>query len=295
MKKGNKKVASRQSPVTGRPLALLSVSDKKGLAPFAKGLIKLGFDIVSSGGTAQFLKKAGVKVTEVAQLTKYPSMLGGRVKTLHPIVHGGILANRSLPDHLKDMKKFSIRPIDVVACNLYPFEATIAKPKTTLEEAVEQIDIGGPAMVRASAKNFKDVAIVVSPEDYPVILKELKDNGGKTTYETRENLALKAFRHTRNYDTAISAYLAGKFEGEEKFPADVSVNLEKLQTLRYGENPHQQAALYREKGKSAKGNITEAKQLMVRSFRSTISSIWIRPGTDRQLFRRSGRHDHQAQ
>jgi phosphoribosylaminoimidazolecarboxamide formyltransferase/IMP cyclohydrolase len=246
-----------------KSLALLSVSDKKGLVQFAKGLIKLGFDIVSSGGTAKFLKKSRVKVIEVAQLTKYPSMLGGRVKTLHPIIHGGILANRSLADHQADMKKYKIRPIDIVACNLYPFEATITKPKCTLEEAVEQIDIGGPAMVRASAKNFKDVAIIVDPADYPAILKELKKNNGRTTYETRQKLALKAFRHTRLYDTAICNYLGRKFEGEEKFPSQVEINLEKIQGLRYGENPHQQAAFYREKGKGLrdKGNITESKQL----------------------------------
>jgi phosphoribosylaminoimidazolecarboxamide formyltransferase/IMP cyclohydrolase len=246
---------------TARPLALLSVSDKKGLAQFAKGLKKIGFDIVSSGGTAKFLKKKGVRVTEVAQLTKYPPMLGGRVKTLHPIIHGGILANRSRPDHIRDMKKYKIRPIDIVVCNLYPFEATIAKSKCTLPEAVEQIDIGGPAMVRASAKNFKDVAIIVDPNDYKLILKELKENKGTTKLETRQMLALKAFRHTKLYDTAISNYLSSKFEGEEKFPGQVDINLEKLQELRYGENPHQQAALYKEKGKAAKGNITEAKQL----------------------------------
>jgi len=246
---------------TARPLALLSVSDKKGLVPFAKGLIKQGYDIVSSGGTAKFLKKNRVRVTEVAQLTKYPPMLGGRVKTLHPIIHGGILANRSLADHRADLKKYKIRPIDIVACNLYPFEATITKSKCTLEEAVEQIDIGGPAMVRASAKNFKDVAIIVDPADYPVILKELKENKGVTSYETRKKLALKAFRHTRLYDTAICDYLARKFEGEEKFPSQVEIDLAKVQGLRYGENPHQQAAFYREKGLRDKGNITEAKQL----------------------------------
>ncbi|HTY13029.1 MAG TPA: bifunctional phosphoribosylaminoimidazolecarboxamide formyltransferase/IMP cyclohydrolase, partial [Candidatus Omnitrophota bacterium] len=259
-----KKVKGKREEVKGKglkPLALLSVWDKKGLAPFAKGLIKLGFDIVSSGGTAKFLKKSGVKVTEVAELTKYPSMLGGRVKTLHPIIHGGILANRSLADHLADMKKYRIRPIDMVVCNLYPFEATIAKPKCTLEEAVEQIDIGGPAMVRASAKNFKDVAVVVDPKDYAMILKELKNGGGKTSLETRKKLALKAFRYTKAYDTAVSAYLSSKFEGDTKFPAETGVAMEKIQDLRYGENPHQQAAFYREKGKKEKGAITEAKQL----------------------------------
>ena len=192
-----------------KPLALLSVSDKKGLAPFARALKKMGFDIVSSGGTAKALKKSGVRVTEAAELTKYPPMLGGRVKTLHPVIHGGILANRSLSDHIADMKKYKIKPIDIVVCNLYPFEATISKPKCKLEDAVEQIDIGGPAMVRAAAKNFKDVAIITDPADYQLVLKELKENKGKTTIETRQKLALKAFRHTKLYDTAISNYLAG--------------------------------------------------------------------------------------
>ncbi|MBI5698854.1 bifunctional phosphoribosylaminoimidazolecarboxamide formyltransferase/IMP cyclohydrolase [Candidatus Saganbacteria bacterium] len=244
-----------------KPLALLSVYDKKGLSQFAKGLLKQGYEIVSSGGTAKALKKAGVKVTEVAKLTKYPSMLGGRVKTLHPLIHGGLLANRSLKDHLADMRKYGIRPIDIVAVNLYPFEETIAHPKCTLEEAVEQIDIGGPAMVRASAKNFKDVAIIVDPADYAVILKELQENKGRTTFETRKNLALKAFRHTKLYDTAVSAYLAQKFEGEEKFPGQVDINLTKIQELRYGENPHQKAAWYLEPKGNHKGAVVNAKQL----------------------------------
>ncbi len=266
-----KKVKGKRVKVRGErnnksgagPLALLSVWNKKGLAQFARGLKKLGFDIVSSGGTAKFLKKSGVKVTEVAELTKYPSMLGGRVKTLHPIIHGGILANRSLADHIADLKKYKIRPIELVACNLYPFEATIAKPKCSLEDAVEQIDIGGPAMVRASAKNFKDVTVIVDPVDYAMILKELKSNDGKTTIATRQKLALKAFRHTKSYDTAVSHYLSVKFEGEEKFPAQIGLNMEKIQDLRYGENPHQQAAFYREMGKggAGKGNIINAKQL----------------------------------
>lgn len=246
---------------TQKPLALLSVYDKKGLAQFAKGLLKLGFEIVSSGGTAKALKKAGVKVTEVAKLTKYPPMLGSRVKTLHPLIHGGILANRSLKDHRADMKKYGIRPIDIVAVNLYPFEDTIAKPKCTLEEAVEQIDIGGPAMVRASAKNFKDVSIIVDPADYPTILRELQENNCLTSYETRKGLAIKAFRHTKLYDTAICAYLARKFEGEEKFPGQVDINLIKLQGLRYGENPHQKAAWYLEPKGNHKGAVVNAKQL----------------------------------
>ncbi|KAF0133164.1 MAG: phosphoribosylaminoimidazolecarboxamide formyltransferase / IMP cyclohydrolase [Candidatus Saganbacteria bacterium] len=261
IKKSKPKIKRKQKIVANSPLALLSVSDKKGLAQFAKGLKKLGFDIVSSGGTAKFLRKSGVKVTEAAKLTNYPSMLGGRVKTLHPVIHGGILANRSLKDHLKDMKKFKIRPIDIVACNLYPFESTIAKPKCTLEEAVEQIDIGGPAMVRAAAKNFKDVAIIVNPEEYPAILKELEENDGKTTLETRQKLALAAFSHTMIYDTAISEYLAKMFDGIEKFPGQIRLSIKKIQDLRYGENPHQKAAFYKDNGHVHKGSIVDAKQI----------------------------------
>ncbi len=244
-----------------KSLALLSVWDKKGLVPFAKGLIKQGYEIVSSGGTAKFLKKSRIKVTEVAELTKYPSMLGGRVKTLHPLIHGGILANRSLPDHLSDMKKYGIKPIDIVVCNLYPFEATIAKSDSTLEDAIENIDIGGPCMVRAAAKNFKDVAIIVDPKEYPLILKELKEHKGKTSIETRQRLSLKAFNHTKLYDMAISKYLTQKFEGAENFPSSAEIALVKMQDLRYGENPHQKAAFYKEPQGNFKGAIVNAKQL----------------------------------
>src|SRR3989339_1165296 len=244
-----------------KPIALLSVWNKKGLASFARGLVKSGYDIVSSGGTAEALKKAGVKAVEVSKLTRYPHMLGGRVKTLHPIIHGGILANRGLKDHQKDMEKFGIRPIDIVACNLYPFNETISKQHCTLEDAVENIDIGGPCMVRAAEKNFKDVTVVVDPSDYSVILKDLKANGGKASVETRQRLALKAFRHTKLYDASISKYLSEKFEGEEKFPSNVQINLEKIQDLRYGENPHQMAAFYKDSMGVYDGAIVNAIQL----------------------------------
>lgn len=244
-----------------KPLALLSVWDKKGLAVFAKGLLKNGYDLVSSGGTAKFLKKSGIKALEVQQLTKYPHMLGGRVKTLHPLIHGGILANRGLPDHQADMKKFGIRLIDFVVCNLYPFEATIAKEGCTLEDAVENIDIGGPCMVRAAAKNFKDVTVVVDPSDYKPILKALKTGKGKMSYEARQKLALKAFMHTRVYDTAISRYLGTQFNEIQGFPPTYEIALEKIQELRYGENPHQKAAFYKEPSSNFKGAIVNAKQL----------------------------------
>lgn len=240
--------------------ALISVYDKKGLAPFAKELKKLGFEIVSSGGTAKFLRKNGLRVTEVAKLTKYPHMLGGRVKTLHPLIHGGILADRTNKEHLKDIKKFKISPFDIVACNLYPFEEVTSRKNFTHEEAIENIDIGGPAMVRAAAKNHKNVAVIVDPEDYKKVLEELKARGS-ISFETRERLALKAFRHTAQYDTLIVRYFSSRTEGEEKFPREMDILLEKIQELRYGENPHQKAAFYRERGARGEGRITEARQL----------------------------------
>jgi len=240
--------------------ALISVYDKKGLLPFARELKGLGFEIISSGGTAKFLRKSGVRVTEVAKLTKYPHMLGGRVKTLHPLIHGGILADRTDKDHLKDIKKFKINPFDMVVCNLYPFEAVISKDSFTHEEAIENIDIGGPAMVRASAKNHKNVAIVVDPDDYTKILDELKSNGS-ISLEIKEQLALKAFRHTAQYDALIVKYLSARLGKQEAFPKEMEILLEKIQDLRYGENPHQKAAFYRERGAGGEGRITEARQI----------------------------------
>jgi len=240
--------------------ALISVSDKKGLAKFAKELKALGFEIISSGGTAKFLKKARIKVTEVVRLTKYPHMLGGRVKTLHPIIHGGILADRANPEHLADLKKFKINAFDLVVCNLYPFESTISKLNCTLDEAVENIDIGGPCMVRAAAKNFKNVAVVVDPQDYDSIIREMKKHNGEIAFSTKQLLALKAFKHTKYYDSIIVRYLTSQFTGQEEFPREIEILLEKQQDLRYGENPHQKAAFYREAGAMIP-SIADAKQL----------------------------------
>jgi len=244
-----------------KPYALLSVSDKKGLDKFAKGLKELGFEIVSSGGTAKFLKKSGVKVTEVQKLTKYPHMLDGRVKTLHPIIHGAILADQTNPKHLKELKKFKINPFQIVVCNLYPFESVISRKDFTHDEAIENIDIGGPCMVRAAAKNHKSVAIVVDPIDYEKVLGELKDNEGKISMATREQLAFKAFSHTKSYDSLIVKYFGERSSEAEEFPTKKEIYLEKVQELRYGENPHQKAALYREVGKSSGSQVTAAKQL----------------------------------
>lgn len=243
-------------------LAFISVSDKNGADKLAKGLRAVGFDIVSTGGTAEFLRKRGVKVMGVEDLTGYPKMLDGRVKSLHPAIFSGILADRSKPSHRKDLRRFNIRPIDVVVCNLYPFEVVISKPKFSHEEAVENIDIGGPCMVRAAAKNHKDVAILVDPADYDRVLTELKKRKGKLSIRTKEELASKAFAHTKRYDTIISMYMKSRApkQAPAGFAAEEEMHFDKIQDLRYGENPHQKAAFYREKGFKGIGIVT-AKQL----------------------------------
>ena len=189
--------------------ALLSVSDKTGLIEFARQLVeKFDFEIVSSGGTAQALKAAGIPVMKVAEYTGAPEILGGRVKTLHPKIHGGILARRDLPEHLADLEQHQIRPIDLVAVNLYPFAATISKPGVSLADAIEQIDIGGPAMLRASAKNFAHLTVLSNPDRYDDYLAELTKNNGQVSIEFRQARALETFQHTAAYDTAIAGYLA---------------------------------------------------------------------------------------
>ena len=190
--------------------ALVSVSDKTGVAGFGKALGDMGIEIISTGGTAKSLSEAGVQVTGISEVTGFPEMMEGRVKTLHPAVHGALLADRSKPDHMRQIAEQGIEPIDLVCVNLYPFAKTIAKPGVTLEEAIENIDIGGPSMVRSAAKNFASVTIVVDPADYVIVLNEIRENGD-TTYETRARLATKAFTHTAEYDTMISGYLRSKF------------------------------------------------------------------------------------
>jgi len=221
--------------------ALISVSTKEGVVEFSRGLVDLGFEIISTGGTYQTLKDAGIPVRKVADITGFPEILDGRVKTLHPKIHGGILACRT-PEHLAQLEANQITPIDIVAVNLYPFRQTVAKPGVTLEEAVENIDIGGPAMVRAAAKNHKYVVIVVNPARYETILDELRSSGS-VSQETRLKLAYEAFTHTAAYDSMISAYLSG-LTGE-KFGDTLVIGGEKVYDLRYGENPHQEAAFYR--------------------------------------------------
>lgn len=191
-----------------RRLALISTWDKTGVVEFARGLIELGFEIVSTGGTARKLREEGLPVTDVSEVTGFPEMMDGRVKTLHPKIHGGILALRSNPDHIRQMREADIRPIDVVAVNLYPFAATITQPGVTEAQAIEQIDIGGPCMVRAAAKNFRFVTVVVRPDDYPMVLAEMRANHGETTLDTRRRLAVAAFQHTAQYDETIHKYLS---------------------------------------------------------------------------------------
>jgi len=218
-------------------LALLSVSNKTNLIDLARSLVEeFDFDLISSGGTAQALKDAGLPVTKVADYTGSPEILGGRVKTLHPRIHGGILARRDVPQDITDLENNQIRPIDLVVVNLYPFEETIAKPGVTLAEAVEQIDIGGPAMLRASSKNFAHLTVLCDPAQYNEYLEELRQNNGEASLEFRQKAALKGFLHTASYDQAIASYLAGT--------QNYNLSGTQLQSLRYGENPHQPAAWY---------------------------------------------------
>jgi len=221
--------------------ALVSVSDKKGLEPFVRGLVELGVEIVSTGGTARYLLEAGLPVTGISEVTGFPEIMDGRVKTLHPAIHGGILADRDRPSHMKAIAELGIKPIDLVVVNLYPFEQTVSQRGVSEEDAIENIDIGGPSMVRAAAKNFGGVGIVVSPDSYDAVLAEIKENGGTLSRETRRNLAAEAFHHTAHYDSAIATWFG---EQTEDFPRYLMLDFVKLGDLRYGENPHQRAAWY---------------------------------------------------
>ncbi len=220
--------------------ALLSVHDKAGVVELAQGLHESGVELVSSGGTASVLRSAGIPVTGVAEVTGAPEILGGRVKTLHPKIHGGILADRAKPEHLAELGDHSIAPIDLVICNLYPFERTVASANVDMNDAVEQIDIGGPAMVRAAAKNFSSVAVVVSPARYPSVIDAISTTGS-VPIDLRRELAREAFTHTASYDAAIARYFAAPGE----WPERLVLAGDKITDLRYGENPHQRAAFYR--------------------------------------------------
>lgn len=256
------------SGVRPMPRALLSVSDKSGLVDFARGLAGRGFDLVSTGGTARALQQAGLTVIGISDVTGFPEMMDGRVKTLHPLVHGGILARRGRPDDLASAAAHGITLIDLVVVNLYPFVTAAANPDTPFEALVEEIDIGGPSLVRAAAKNFEDVLVVVSPADYPAVLEQLDAKGGPAR-EFRFALARKAFAHTGRYDTAIASTLATVTAGPAGFtrtpapllPPVLPIELRKLRDLRYGENPHQQAALYEGFGPQSGFTVLQGKDL----------------------------------
>lgn len=235
---------------------LISVSDKTGVVELTRELIELGYEIISTGGTKKTLNEAGIKTLSISDITNFPEIMDGRVKTLHPSVHGALLCVRDNENHLKALKDNKIDLIDMVVVNLYPFKETLAKKDVTHEELIENIDIGGPSMLRSAAKNYKSVTVVVDPKDYERVICELRESGD-TQFETRERLAAKVFRHTSAYDTLIAEYLTNKVE--EKFPETITVTYEKVQDLRYGENPHQKAGFYK---KSFAGySMGNAKQL----------------------------------
>ncbi|WP_417898199.1 bifunctional phosphoribosylaminoimidazolecarboxamide formyltransferase/IMP cyclohydrolase [Bacillus haimaensis] len=237
--------------------AIVSVSNKAGIVPFVQQLVELGVEVISTGGTKMILEENGVQVTGISAVTGFPEILDGRVKTLHPMIHGGLLARRGDASHQQQLSEHGITPIDLVVVNLYPFKETISKEGTTFEDAIENIDIGGPTMLRASAKNHQDVTVMVDPADYEGVLNEIRESG-KTTVETRRRLAAKVFRHTAAYDAMIARYLTEAVE--EAHPESLTVTFEKKQDLRYGENPHQKAAFY-EAPLASKFSIASATQL----------------------------------
>ena len=240
-----------------RPIrrALISVSDKTGILDFARELTSFNVEIISTGGTAKTLRDAGITVRDISDITGFPEMMDGRVKTLHPRVHGGLLAIRDNPEHVAALEQHGIQPIDLVVVNLYPFAETIKRAGVTREEAIEQIDIGGPAMIRSAAKNARDVAVVVSAEQYVRVIDELNQNNGALSLATRNTLAQKAFEHTAQYDIMVSSYLASS---SDTLPDRLSWTMNKIADLRYGENPHQRAALYQT---STSGGIANAEVL----------------------------------
>lgn len=250
--------------------ALISVSDKTGLLDLAKGLSELGTEILSTGGTAKALREAGIAVTDVAAHTGSPEILDGRVKTLHPKIHGGLLGRRNVPEHVQQMAQHGIAPIDLVVVNLYPFEQTTAKPDCTFDLAIENIDIGGPSMLRSAAKNHEDVLVLVDPADYSRVLDAIRINA--VGRELRRELAAKVFRHTARYDGLIAAYLDQQLTagGGERFPAVLTLQFERVEHLRYGENPHQQGAFYREPGSReaavTRGRILHGKAMSYNNF-----------------------------
>ncbi len=239
--------------------AIISLTDKTGVVDFARELDALGYEILSTGGTWKVINEAGIPVTQVSDVTGFPECLDGRVKTLHPMIHAGILAMRSNPEHMAQIEKLGVTPIDIVAINLYAFKDTILKPGVKREDAIENIDIGGPTMLRAAAKNYQDVSVIVDPADYATVIDELKANG-KVSVDTNLKLAYKVFNHTAAYDTLIQSYLREQ-TGMPIFPEKFSLTYEKVQDMRYGENPGQTAAFYKEIGNQFDGTLAAAEQL----------------------------------
>lgn len=239
--------------------AIISLSDKTGVIDFARELDALGYEIISTGGTAKSISEAGIPVTNVSDITGFPECLDGRVKTLHPMIHAGILAIRGNAEHMEQIKNLGVSPIDIVAINLYPFKQTVLKEGVTREEAIENIDIGGPTMLRAAAKNWQDVSVIVDPSDYTVVIDELKEKGD-VSRDTKLRLAYKVFEHTSAYDTLIASYLR-KETSSPILPDSFTMTYEKVQEMRYGENPHQKAAFYREIGNNFTGTLVCAKQI----------------------------------
>jgi len=245
--------------------ALLSVSDKSGIVPFAKALHELGVKLISTGGTAKLLAENKLPVIEVSELTKFPEMLDGRVKTLHPMVHGGLLARRDYPEHMAALAQHGIQTIDMLVINLYPFNQTVAKEQCSFEDAIENIDIGGPAMLRAAAKNHQDVTVLISPEDYESILAEMRANKNKVSFESNFRLAKKVFAHTAQYDGSIANYLSSlgqdlAHEQRSEYPNTLHLAFNKVQEMRYGENPHQTAAFYKDT-RAVAGALANYRQL----------------------------------
>ncbi len=238
--------------------AIISVSDKTGIAEFAKELNKLGVELVSTGGTADLLNREGIPVTSASDVTGFPECLDGRVKTLHPNIHGGILAIRDNPQHMEKIKELGITPVDFIIINLYPFKETVQKPGVDFETCIENIDIGGPSMLRAAAKNHRDVTVITDPQDYALVLEELK-NSGETSYETKFNLAKKVFEHTAAYDALIADYFLSQSK-DGVLPAKLTFTYEKTSEMRYGENPHQKAFFYKN-AIPEKGSLASAEQL----------------------------------
>ena len=236
--------------------ALVSVSDKKNLVPFVSSLVELGYEIISTGGTKKALEAAGIKTIGISEVTDFPEIMDGRVKTLHPKVHGALLCVRDNPDHVRQIEELGIQYIDLVCVNLYPFKETVQKPGVSHEEIIENIDIGGPSMLRSASKNYKFIPVLCDPSDYDAVVKELRENG-ETSLTTREYLAAKVFRHTASYDTMIASYLTERTG--EKYPEKFTITFDKVQELRYGENPHQSAAFY--KGMNPQYSLANAKQL----------------------------------